>query len=137
MRRGRSSRDRGGPSRPSSYRCRPIAAPGLPDAGDSCRSFPEQSARFPEHHHDEERKGEHVSPFEVKEEPAHRNELRKDERRDEAAEHVAKAAEHADEESDRTEGEADGRVDVVLKDEQARGEPGERTAERGGEREDE
>src|SRR5919204_762177 len=118
MRRGRSSRGRGGPSATSSYRCIPRAARESRGAADS--SFAQDAARPPEHHGDEENERDDIAPLHREEEAAHGDELREDERGDEAANHVPQSAEHADQESNWAEGEPDRGMDVILQDEQAR-----------------
>ena len=91
---------------------------------------PEQPLGPHEHHDDEEHERHDVTPLDVEQEPAHRDELGEDECGHEAADHVPQAAEHADEERDRAEGQPDRGVDVVLQYEEAGPQPRERPADR-------
>src|SRR5580693_2133475 len=92
----------------------------------------ENSARTHEHQGDEERKGEHIGELGVGVITDDRDDLADDEGGDEAADHVAEPAEHADHENERPERVADKGMNVVLQQQEARRQSGERAADRRG-----
>src|SRR5580692_9657599 len=96
------------------------------------RSSHENPARTHEHQGYEERKGEHIGELGVGVITDDRDDLADDEGGDEAADHVAEPAEHADHENERAERVADKGMNVVLQQQQARRQSGERAADRRG-----
>src|SRR5258708_38376590 len=75
-------------------------------------SSPEDPMRPHEHHHNEQKKGQHIGELDRKVEPADRDDLAHDEGGDEPTDHIPEPAEHAYHESDRAKGIADQRVNI-------------------------
>src|ERR1700686_5377199 len=94
------------------------------------RSSHENPARAHEHQGDENRKGEQIGELGVGVITDDRDDLADDEGGDEAADHVAEPAEHADHENERAERVADKGMNVVLQQQEARRQSGERAADR-------
>src|ERR1700692_3225131 len=90
----------------------------MANAGLDSRAPRQQPGGPDEHHDDEEGEGQHVTPFEIGEQSAERDNLAEHKRRHEAVDEIAESAEHADQEGDRPERQPDKGVDVVLQHQQ-------------------